>query len=60
MRMGWRYGANILLELLLALQAAMGRLSKKYDPAARRMTENLSQTFSHVALVTVMTALARE
>ena len=54
---GRRDDARALLERLLALQNDVGLLSEEYDPAAKRMTGNFPQAFSHVALVSAVAVL---
>ena len=56
---GRRTDAKALLERLLALQNDVGLMSEEYDPAARRMTGNFPQAFSHVALISAVMALAK-
>ena len=48
---GRRPDALALFEKLLALRNDVGLLSEEYDPAARRMTGNFPQAFSHTALI---------
>ncbi len=43
--------ARALFERLLALRNDLGLLSEEYDPAAKRMTGNFPQAFSHTALI---------
>ena len=48
---GRRKDAIALFERLLALRNDVGLLSEEYDPAAKRMTGNFPQAFSHTALI---------
>ena len=43
--------AIALFERLLSLRNDVGLLSEEYDPAAKRMTGNFPQAFSHTALI---------
>lgn len=52
---GRREEATKLFERLLGLANDVGMLSEEYDPHAGRMTGNIPQAFSHVAMV--MTAM---
>ena len=51
--------ARALFERLLALRNDVGLLAEEYDPAARRQVGNFPQAFSHIALVSTATTLAR-
>ncbi len=44
--------ARAMFERLLGLRNELGLLSEEYDPAAKRMTGNMPQAFSHTALIT--------
>ena len=48
---GRRAEAVALFEQLIALRNDIGLLSEEYDPAAKRMTGNFPQAFSHTALI---------
>ena len=48
---GRRDDAVALFERLLSLRNDVGLLSEEYDPAAKRMTGNFPQAFSHTALI---------
>ncbi|MFN8626370.1 MAG: glycoside hydrolase family 15 protein [Candidatus Binatia bacterium] len=50
--------AQALFERLLSLANDVGLLAEEYDPAARRMTGNFPQGFSHLSLVTTAFNLA--
>ncbi len=43
--------ARAMFERLLSLRNDLGLLSEEYDPAAKRMTGNFPQAFSHTALI---------
>ena len=48
---GRRSDAIALFDRLLSLRNDLGLLSEEYDPAAKRMTGNFPQAFSHTALI---------
>ncbi len=48
---GRKDDAQALFEQLLSLRNDLGLLSEEYDPAAKRMTGNFPQAFSHTALI---------
>ncbi len=56
---GRRDDAVALFERLLTLRNDLGLLSEEYDPAAKRMTGNFPQAFSHTALITSAMNLAQ-
>jgi GH15 family glucan-1,4-alpha-glucosidase len=45
---------------LLALQNDVGLLSEEYDPTAKRMLGNFPQAFSHIGLLSSISALNGE
>jgi GH15 family glucan-1,4-alpha-glucosidase len=49
--LGRRADARHCFERLLGLQNDVGLLSEQYDPAAKRLTGNFPQAFSHVSLI---------
>ena len=49
--LGRRADARHCFERLLELRNDVGLLSEQYDPAAKRLTGNFPQAFSHVSLV---------
>jgi GH15 family glucan-1,4-alpha-glucosidase len=52
--------ARALFERLLTLRNDLGLLSEEYDPAAKRMTGNFPQAFSHTALIASAMNLAQD
>ena len=48
---GRRADAVAMFDRLLSLRNDVGLLSEEYDPAAKRMTGNFPQAFSHTALI---------
>ncbi len=56
---GRRRDARRLFERLLALRNDVGLLSEEYDPRTGRLTGNLPQSFSHIALVNTAHNLTR-
>ncbi len=48
---GRKEDARAFFERLLSLRNDLGLLSEEYDPAAKRMTGNFPQAFSHTALI---------
>ena len=54
-----RFDAVALFERLLSLRNDVGLLSEEYDPAAKRMTGNFPQAFSHTALIASAMNLAQ-
>ena len=56
---GRRTEALALFDRLLTLRNDVGLLSEEYDPAARRMTGNFPQAFSHTALIASAMNLAQ-
>ena len=48
---GRKDDARAMFARLLALRNELGLLSEEYDPAAKRMTGNMPQAFSHTALI---------
>ena len=56
---GRRPDAVALFERLIALRNDVGLLSEEYDPAAKRMTGNFPQAFSHTALIASAMNLAQ-
>ncbi len=56
---GRRDEAVALFERLIALRNDVGLLSEEYDPAAKRMTGNFPQAFSHTALIASAMNLAQ-
>jgi GH15 family glucan-1,4-alpha-glucosidase len=57
---GRRDEARALFDRLLSLRNDVGLLSEEYDPAARRLTGNFPQAFTHVALISSAMNLAQE
>ena len=57
---GRRADAVALFNRLLALRNDVGLLSEEYDPAAKRMTGNFPQAFSHTALIASALNLAHD
>jgi GH15 family glucan-1,4-alpha-glucosidase len=57
---GRRDEARHLYEQLLSHANDLGLLAEEYDPVAKRQLGNFPQAFSHVGLVNVAHALARE
>ncbi|MCI0467021.1 MAG: glycoside hydrolase family 15 protein, partial [Beijerinckiaceae bacterium] len=49
--LGRQDDACALFERLLALRNDLGLLSEEYDPAAKQLTGNFPQAFSHIALI---------
>ena len=52
--------ARAFFERLLSLRNDLGLLSEEYDPAAKRMTGNFPQAFSHTALISSAMNLAQD
>ncbi len=52
--------ARALFGKLLSLRNDLGLLSEEYDPAAKRMTGNFPQAFSHTALIASAMNLAHD
>jgi GH15 family glucan-1,4-alpha-glucosidase len=52
--------ARRLFDRLLALRNDVGLLSEEYDPAAKRLTGNFPQAFSHICLVNTALNLAKD
>jgi GH15 family glucan-1,4-alpha-glucosidase len=57
--MGRGTEAHELFERLLDLRNDVGLLSEEYGPAAKRLTGNFPQAFSHVALINTALRLDR-
>ncbi len=51
--------ARALFEKLLSLRNDLGLMSEEYDPAAKRMTGNFPQAFSHTALISSVMNMAQ-
>ena len=57
---GRKSDARAFFERLLSLSNELGLLSEEYDPAAKRMTGNFPQAFSHTALIACAMNLAQD
>ena len=57
---GRKNDARAFFERLLSLSNELGLLSEEYDPAAKRMTGNFPQAFSHTALIACAMNLAQD
>ncbi len=57
---GRKDDARAFFERLLSLRNDLGLLSEEYDPAAKRMTGNFPQAFSHTALISSAMNLAQD
>jgi GH15 family glucan-1,4-alpha-glucosidase len=56
--LGREADARAIFERLLGLANDVGLLSEQYDPAARRLTGNFPQAFTHVSLINTACNLA--
>ena len=56
--LGREADARAIFERLVGLANDVGLLSEQYDPAARRLTGNFPQAFTHVSLINTACNLA--